>query len=205
MMPELSSRILWIMSWLRQISFNLLYFWNPPWDTQISPPELIEFIENHPPGRALDLGCGTGTNVITLAQHGWEATGIDYVGRAIRIARRKAQQAGVPVELQIDDVSKPKHITGSFDLILDIGCYHSLDSDKMDAYVRSLERISAHGGTYLMYGFFQAQDGSGRGMCKSDLDRFETSFDLINREDGIDRGERASVWLTYKRSPDKQR
>ena len=204
-MRELSCRIPWIMSWLRQIYFNLLYFWKPPWDTQLSPPELIEFIGNHPPGRALDLGCGTGTNVITLAQHGWETTGIDYVGRAIRIARRKARQAGVLVELHVDDVSKPKHIIGKFDLILDIGCYHSLDSDEMDAYVRNLERITAQDGIYLMYGFFQAPDGSGRGMRKSDLDRFETSFDLINREDGTDRGERPSVWLTYKRSPEKQR
>lgn len=191
------------MSWLRQIYFNLLYFRKPPWDTQISPPELIEYIENHPPGRALDLGCGTGTNVITLAQHGWEVTGIDYVGRAIRIANRKAQQAGVQVELHVDDVSKPKHITGIFGLVLDIGCYHSLDGEEKDAYVRNLERITARGSVYLMYGFFQAPDGSGRGMRTSDLDRFETSFYLINREDGTDRGQRPSAWLTYKRKPDK--
>ena len=193
------------MSWLRQIYFNLLYFRKPPWDTQLSPPELIEFIENHPPGRALDLGCGTGTNVITLAQHGWEVTGIDYVGRAIWKAKRKAQQADVSVELHVDDVSKLKHITGKFDLVLDIGCYHSLDAEDKNAYVRNLEQITALGSTYLMYGFFQDLDGSGRGMRTSDLDRFETSFDQINREDGTDRGQRPSVWLTYIRKPGKQR
>jgi len=80
-----------------------------------------------------------------------------------------------------------------------------LDSDEMDAYVRNLERITARGSVYLMYGFFQDPDGSGRGMRTSDLDRFETSFDQINREDGTDRGQRPSVWLTYIRKPDKQR
>jgi cyclopropane fatty-acyl-phospholipid synthase-like methyltransferase len=141
--------------------------------------------------------------VITLAQHGWEVTGIDYVRRAIWKAKRKAQQADVSVELYVDDVSKLKHITGKFDLVLDIGCYHSLDAEDKNAYVRNLEQITALGSTYLMYGFFQDPDDSGRGMRTSDLDRFETSFDQINREDGTDRGQRPSAWLTYKRKPDK--
>ena len=55
------------MNFLRRLSFLLWYFRDPPWDTNISPPELLDFINRHPPGRVLDLGCGTGTNVITLA------------------------------------------------------------------------------------------------------------------------------------------
>ena len=63
----------------RRIYFNLLYlFTRPPWDTGVSPPELYDFIENHEPGRAIDIGCGTGTNVITLAQAGWQVTGVDF-------------------------------------------------------------------------------------------------------------------------------
>jgi SAM-dependent methyltransferase len=190
------------MSWLRQIYFNFLYLWTPPWDTQISPPELIEFIKNHSPGRAIDLGCGTGTNVITLAKHGWEVTGVDYVGRAIRKANKKAQQAGVSVDLHVDDVCELNHVTGKFDLVLDIGCYHSLDDEDMDAYVRNLERITAKDSVYLMYGFFQIPDGNGPGMDSMDLDRFEASFEQVNREDGTERGRRPSAWLTYKRKPD---
>ena len=32
------------------------------------PTELMDFLQRHPPGRALDLGCGTGINVITFAR-----------------------------------------------------------------------------------------------------------------------------------------
>ena len=42
------------------------------------------------PGRALDLGCGTGTTVLWLAQQGWTAVGVDFSSLAIESARRKA-------------------------------------------------------------------------------------------------------------------
>ena len=110
----------------RKLFFNLQYFKQPPWDTGISPPELIQFMAGHPPGRALDLGCGTGTNAIELAKRGWQVTGIDFARRAIRIAHSKAKMAGVQIDFRVADVSKLPDIAGPFDLILDIGCFHSL-------------------------------------------------------------------------------
>src|SRR5437868_10639165 len=64
-----------------------------PWDSGIPPPELIEVIEGArhlPTGRALDLGCGTGTTTIYMATNGWQAIGVDFVPAAIRAARAKA-------------------------------------------------------------------------------------------------------------------
>ncbi|MGD2158455.1 MAG: methyltransferase domain-containing protein, partial [Anaerolineales bacterium] len=106
---------------LRQLNFNLWYYRKPPWDTGVSPPELIKFIEENPPGKAIDMGCGTGTNVITLAQHGWEAMGVDFVARAIAKAQRKAEKARVDVSFFVADVTKLDRVSNSFDLILDIG------------------------------------------------------------------------------------
>src|SRR6266480_276486 len=71
-----------------------------PWDSGIPPPELIAVIEGArrlPPGRALDLGCGTGTTAVYMASHGWQMTGVDFVPKAIRVARAKASVAGLPV------------------------------------------------------------------------------------------------------------
>ena len=187
------------MSWLRRLYFNVLYYRKPRWDTGISPPELLEFIERHPTGRALDMGCGTGTNVITLAQNGWQVTGVDFVRRAIREADRKAQQAGVTVELHIDDVTKLENVHGVFDLVLDIGCFHSIGSIDQQTYLQNLIRLTIPASYYLMYGFFRDSNGGGPGMLESDLEKFESGFDLQRREDGTERGERPSVWLTYRR------
>jgi len=46
-------------------------------------------------GRALDLGCGEGADVIWLASQGWDAVGIDLSPTAVRRASAAARQAGV--------------------------------------------------------------------------------------------------------------
>lgn len=50
------------------------------------------------PGRSLDLGCGEGGDVIWLAQHGWQATGIDISSIAIARATAAAEAAEVSAE-----------------------------------------------------------------------------------------------------------
>lgn len=165
----------------------------------------MEFIENHPPGRALDLGCGTGTNVITLASNGWNVVGVDFVKRAIRLAQLKAERAGVPADFFLDDVTRLVHVEGAFDLVLDIGCYHSLDIDGKRAYVSNLERLTRIGSTILMYGFLQDTASGGPGINESDLEDIQKYFDLGDRIEGTDRGERRSVWLTFLRNTGKNR
>ena len=187
------------MNFIRRFSFNWWYIGKPPWDTGISPPELMEFIARHPPGRALDLGCGTGTNVITLARHAWQVTGVDFARGAILKARSKARQAGVSVDLRVGDVTRLGDFSGPFDLILDIGCFHSLQSAGRKAYLTNLDRLLAQNGTFLLYMFFRHPEASGPGLEETDLETIPAYLKLVNREDGSDRGLRRSAWLTYKK------
>jgi trans-aconitate methyltransferase len=53
-------------------------------------------VESFEPGRALDLGCGEGADVIWLAQRGWQATGVDIAETAIARAREAASDLDVP-------------------------------------------------------------------------------------------------------------
>ena len=79
------------MSFLNRLMYTLMYFRRPPWDSGQTPPELLEYLKTRTPGRAIDLGCGTGTNIITLASLGWNVTGVDFVPAAVEQARRKAK------------------------------------------------------------------------------------------------------------------
>jgi SAM-dependent methyltransferase len=193
------------MTLFRKLFYTLFYFRRPPWDTRISPPELMAFIGAHAPGRALDLGCGAGTNAITLAQHGWQAVGVDFVGKAIRMARRRASQAGVQVDFRVGDVTRVEDVRGPFDLVLDIGCFHSLTPAGMADYARNLERLLAPGGTFLLYAFCRDPAPSGEprgglsaGITSQDLRLFEGRLRLQDRQDGLER-QRPSSWFTYTR------
>lgn len=69
---------------------------------------LAEIASTLAPGRALDLGCGEGGDVVWLAQQGWAATGIDISPTAIRRATDAARAAGLDAsraEFRVGDLS----------------------------------------------------------------------------------------------------
>lgn len=184
---------------LRRLHFNAWYFFRPPWDSGISPPELFDFIAKHPAGRAVDLGCGTGTNSITLAQHGWEVVGVDFARQAIRAAERKARSAQVTVRFLAGDVTRLDGVSGRFDLALDLGCFHGLPDRQ--AYLFELDRLLHDGGYWLMYGLLILPGQTrGPGLDAVSLDLIlSQGFELITRTDGVDRRDRPSAWFLYQK------
>jgi cyclopropane fatty-acyl-phospholipid synthase-like methyltransferase len=185
----------------RRILFQYLYFRKPPWDTGISPPELLEFIQAHSPGRAIDIGCGTGTNVITLTRAGWDVTGVDFAPRAIKFAKQKLKQVGVHAKLLIRDATKLQGITGPFDLALDLGCFHGIPQAGKPKYLDQLDRILAPNGFWLMYGFLRSDPLHKRsGLLKSDIDLISSRLRLLSRRDGLDNGAKPSAWFLYQKS-----
>ncbi len=184
----------------RQLAFSLRYLRDPPWDTGISPPELLAFLQSHPPGRALDLGCGTGVNLLTLARAGWQVTGVDFALPAVLAARRRLARARVnPHSVHFGDVTRLDWVKGPLDLILDIGCYHGLPDIARAAYRKNLRRLLAPAGTFLIYAHMKLEDTSSFGISEMDIERLSEGFQLVQRADGYERGERPSVWLAFER------
>jgi len=181
---------------VRRLWFGLWYWLprRPPWDTGVTPPELERFVGSHAPGRALDLGCGTGTNVVYLARNGWKAVGVDFARRAIAKARGRARDAGVECTFLVADVTRLA-VPGPFDLALDIGCLHSIAAAGRAAYAAGLARVVRSGGTFLLYAF--APGGPAVGLTADDVRAtFADDFDVVGIEEGKGR---PSAWYTLVR------
>ena len=185
----------------RRLLFHYWYYRQPPWDTGVSPPELLAFIQSHKPGRAIDLGCGTGTNVITLARAGWKVTGVDFAPRAIKLARQKLKKAGVQAELLVRDATRLDGIHGPFDLAFDLGCFHTIPQQGKTEYLKQLDRILAPGGFWLMYGFLISDtQNSSHGLFAADIAAISSKLKLISRQEGFDdHREKSSAWFLFQK------
>ena len=116
---------------------------NTPWDTGLPSQELQRIICEHgiKPGRAMELGCGTGTNALWLASLGFDVTGIDLSGLAIGKASEKAVAATPRVKFLEADILNPPDLGGPYDFIFDRGCYHCvrrIDANRFLATLRTL-------------------------------------------------------------------
>lgn len=126
----------------------------PRWDSSEPHPELKELVAGRPRGRALDLGCGTGTDAIYLAQQGWDVVGVDFVPEAIETAQLRALAAGSSPRFVVGDVTRLREggVDGPFDLILDTGCYHGIAASLRGAYATEVGSVAAPGADFYVAG-----------------------------------------------------
>lgn len=133
--------------------YNLLYSrLRAPWD--LGPrKELVAAVESGriQPCKAIDLGCGTASNAIFLAQHGFDVTGTDYSPAAIALCQQRGAAAGVSVEWIEDDLTNLQHVHGPFDLLVDWGVYDDLSRDDRRAYLRNVLPLTHAESQFLIY------------------------------------------------------
>ncbi len=123
-----------------------------PWD--LGPrKELVEAVESGllQPCRAIDLGCGTASNAIFLAQHGFDVTGTDYSSAAIALGRERGAAAGVSVRWIEDDLTNLQHIDGRYDLLVDWGVYDDLSLGDRRAYLHNVLPLTNPGSQFFIY------------------------------------------------------
>ncbi len=135
------------------LAYRLMYgVGHTPWEQLATLSGLTERISalfareesehRRPYGPALDLGCGSGIWAVKLAQRGWRVTGVDFVPKALRLARRRAQQAGVEIRLIKGDVTKLRAsgIGSRFAFLLDFGVFHDELTDQQRCHAARARR-----------------------------------------------------------------
>lgn len=139
------------MRWFYELGYR---FFRMPWETG-PRRELVDLVRSGriAPGRAIDLGSGTGSNAIFLAQHGFDVTGVDFARPAIQKAKQRAAEAGVTAEFVVDDLTDLREVEGPFDFIVDSGTMDDLASKDRDLYVQNLLALTRPGSQYLLWTF----------------------------------------------------
>ncbi|NJP67415.1 class I SAM-dependent methyltransferase [Streptomyces sp. ventii] len=125
------------------------------WEIAHPSQELVGFLAARPAGdgrTAVDLGCGTGSDVIELARQGYRATGFDLSPAAVRIATGRAREQQVQAEYRVADVLALPLADGSVDLVVDRGCFHHLGDEDRARYAAEVGRVLRPGGELLLRG-----------------------------------------------------
>lgn len=140
-----------------------------PWDSGITPPEIEAFwqsgriqVERNAPSpfdlsKAIDLGCGTGTNVAFLAALGLHAIGVELAGNGLEIARTRLRQRVPHLLPQIDliqaSVTQLPLCNVNARYVMDVGCFHTVPPADRPAYAAGVIQNLAPGGYYQLYAF----------------------------------------------------
>lgn len=121
-----------------------------PWHRDRPDGFIMEVVEKRgKPGRALDLGCGTGVFSVWLAKQGYEVTGLDFIPQAIEMSKDRSAREGVQVNWINTDLLSWT-VRGQFDVIVDSGCLHSLIGGDVSRYKEQLLRWLAPEGDYVL-------------------------------------------------------
>ena len=124
-----------------------------PWSHSDPTDYLAEVMQQRAtPGRALDVGCGTGTDSVFLASQGWNVTGVDFVADALAMARERAEKANVSPTFVQADVTRWTTDT-PFNLVVDRGCIHNFKNEDRLAYRTRLYEWLAPEGDYILVHF----------------------------------------------------
>ena len=112
--------------------------------------ELLLSVLPEPPARIADLGCGTGTLSVLLAEAGYDVDGLDFSPRMIELAEHKAN--GIDgVRFTQGDAFDPTLPEAAYDVVL---CRHVLWAmpDPADALTRWLRLLAPAGRLLLVEG-----------------------------------------------------
>lgn len=128
-----------------------------PWNSGLASRELVRVLreEHITPGRAFELGCGTGINAVALARSGFEVTAADFSSVAIERARIQAAEAGVAVRFAAADLCRWEDLRAAlgtegaaarerrFSFLFDRGCYHCARRVNLAGFLETVDRLAA--------------------------------------------------------------
>ncbi|MCI5145982.1 MAG: class I SAM-dependent methyltransferase [Candidatus Electrothrix sp. AR3] len=123
-----------------------------PWDSGQPDPRLMALLANWPrfSGKILEIGCGTGTNAVWLAEQGFQVTALDISSSAVAMAQQRSAKKGVECSFVAADFLTCSLGEEPFSLIFDRGCFHSMAGmEERRNFVQQAASYLAPGGLWF--------------------------------------------------------
>ncbi|MFQ5354316.1 MAG: class I SAM-dependent methyltransferase [Thermodesulfobacteriota bacterium] len=141
-------------------------------------------------GRALDIGTGPGTQAMALARLGFTVTATDISAAAIGLCRERARQEGLAINFQAEDILATG-LTPGFDLILDRGCFHSLEPSRREDYREVVRNLLASKGVLFLkcFSIKETMEGGPYRFSPDDIKKyFSLGFHILSIEETVYQG-----------------
>ena len=141
------------------IPYRLMYALRfAPWERRDVPElwrPLFEGTDAIEPGRALDIGCGSGRDAVHLAGRGWQVTAVDVVDKALERARQRAVEEGVEVRWVKGSVGELGRLglEPGYSLVYDFGCIQGLSDPERRGAAAGITELAAPGARLLLLAF----------------------------------------------------
>jgi len=123
-----------------------------PWDSGRPEPLLVEFVASGSvtPCRTLEIGAGTGTNAIWMAERGFDVLGIDVSPLAVERAHAKMEGRPLRCRFAAMDFLAAPPPDSPFQFAFDRGCFHVFDEpSERERFVAHVAAALAPGGFWL--------------------------------------------------------
>lgn len=177
-----------------------------PWDTGLPEPVLVEFVAagGVRPGPSLEVGAGTGTNAIWMAENGFDVLGIDVSPLAVERATAKMGGRDLRCRFAAWDFLAAPPPQGPFQFVFDRGCFHVFDEpDERLQFAVQVAAALAPGGLWLsLVGSTEGEPrdiGPPRRSARDIALAIEPALEIVELRSAEFRGHGANAWFCLSR------
>jgi SAM-dependent methyltransferase len=177
-----------------------------PWDTGQPEPLLVEFVISGAvtPGPTLEIGAGTGTNAIWMAERGFDVLGVDVSPLAVERAHAKLEAHALRCRFAAGDFLAASPPTVPFQFVFDRGCFHVFDEpDERRRFVEQVADALGPGGLWLsLIGSSEGpprEIGPPRRSAREVVLAIEPALEIVELRSAEFRGNNAKAWFCLSR------
>lgn len=110
-------------------------------------PLILDVFRKYGVKRILDLGCGAGRHALFFLKKKFDVYGIDLSSEAIKIARRRLREAGLPVKLMVGSIyGDLPYKDNFFDAVISIRTINHGRIEDIRKAIQEIRRVLVPGG-----------------------------------------------------------